>query len=262
MDTASHNATTHSHKRVLGIWTFAAVAYFAVCGGPFGIEAAVMQAGPLPCFIGFLVLPLIWSLPQALVTAELSTLLPDNGGYVLWVSHAFGDFSGWMCGLNGTVGSIIDLTLYPVIFADIINNAFVAHGAASFGTTYLLRFTLIVVGLIINVCGVSNIGILSMVISGGIMIPFFISFGAQFNVITSNAVAAVGQTAGVVDWSVFLSTILWSYTGWDSLVRIALLVFLCLFTFRVHTCDSKHEHAVLVRKASVSFVNACSGNEC
>ena len=31
---------------------------------------------------GFLVMPLVWSVPEALVTAELSTTFPSNSGFV------------------------------------------------------------------------------------------------------------------------------------------------------------------------------------
>eukprot|EP00966_Prymnesium_polylepis_P244202 5647378-Prymnesium_polylepis.1 len=37
---------------------------------------------------------LCYSVPQAMITAELSTAFPDNGGYSLWVQAAFGDFWG------------------------------------------------------------------------------------------------------------------------------------------------------------------------
>ncbi len=33
---------------------------------------------------------LTFSVPQAVITAELSTAFPDNGGYSLWVKAAFG----------------------------------------------------------------------------------------------------------------------------------------------------------------------------
>jgi amino acid transporter len=208
------------HKRVLGLWGFAAVAYFAVAGGPFGIEAAVMHAGPLPCFIGFLVLPIVWSLPQALMTAELATLLPDNGGYVLWVTHAFGDFAGWIAGLNGVIGSVIDLTLYPVLFGDIVVNSWMGPEKPNFGIIYALRLLLVIVGVLLNLRGVANVSIVSMIISFGIVIPFVISLFAQLPAV-SHGIHASGETAAILDWTAFLSTMLWSFTGWDSLGCIA-----------------------------------------
>ena len=50
--------------------------YFEVAGGPFGEEPAVQAAGPLLAILGFLIFPFIWSVPEALITAELSTAFP------------------------------------------------------------------------------------------------------------------------------------------------------------------------------------------
>lgn len=52
--------------------------YFEVAGGPFGEEPAVQAAGPLLAILGFLIFPFIWSVPEALITAELSTAFPGN----------------------------------------------------------------------------------------------------------------------------------------------------------------------------------------
>jgi amino acid transporter len=51
------------------------------------------------------------------MTAEMSSLISDNGGYVLWAQVAFGDFVAWVSGLNGSIASIFDLALYPALFA-------------------------------------------------------------------------------------------------------------------------------------------------
>ena len=37
--------------------------FYEVSGGPFGIEDSVGAAGPLLAIIGFLALPVIWSIP-------------------------------------------------------------------------------------------------------------------------------------------------------------------------------------------------------
>ena len=46
--------------------------------------------------LGFVILPLIWSVPEAMVTAELTTAFPENSGYVAWVTAAFGPYWGFM----------------------------------------------------------------------------------------------------------------------------------------------------------------------
>ena len=56
-----------------------------------------------------------YSLPQAAVTAELSTAFPDNGGYSLWVRAAFGDFWGVQQSYWSWVAGVVDNALYPVL---------------------------------------------------------------------------------------------------------------------------------------------------
>lgn len=51
-------------QRTVNVWRFAVLAYFLVCGGPFGIEIAVTAGGPLPTLLAFFVMPLLWSIPQ------------------------------------------------------------------------------------------------------------------------------------------------------------------------------------------------------
>lgn len=119
----------HAHKRVLGVLGFAALATQLVAGGPWGLELSVKEAGPGPVFLCFLLLPIVFSLPQALITAELSTLFDDNGGVVMWVRAAFGDFAAWIVGVNAVIGAIVDLALYPLLVSEYVGAAFVAQVA-------------------------------------------------------------------------------------------------------------------------------------
>ena len=50
--------------------------------GAMLLQDAVGSAGPLLAIVGFVVLPLIWSVPEAMITAELATAFPENSGYV------------------------------------------------------------------------------------------------------------------------------------------------------------------------------------
>lgn len=59
------------------------------------VQEAVSDGGPLLAILGFLILPLVWSVPEAMVTAELATAFPENSGYVAWVTAAFGPFWGF-----------------------------------------------------------------------------------------------------------------------------------------------------------------------
>ena len=64
--------------------------FFAVCGGDYGMEESVGAAGPTLSLLGIILLPWFWSLPIALMTAELGAMIPEAGGYVVWIHRAFG----------------------------------------------------------------------------------------------------------------------------------------------------------------------------
>ena len=49
-------------------------------------QDAVGAGGPLLAILGFCVLPIFWSIPEALVTAELATSFPEDSGYVAYAS--------------------------------------------------------------------------------------------------------------------------------------------------------------------------------
>lgn len=55
---------------------------------------------------------------QAVMTAEMSSLISDNGGYVVWAQAAFGDLMGWLSGVNGSLANLFDLALYPYLVAE------------------------------------------------------------------------------------------------------------------------------------------------
>src|SRR5450759_2528181 len=107
----------------LSMLPLVALIFFEVSGGPFGVEDSVKAGGPLFALLGFLVFPFVWSIPEALVTAELATTFPENGGYVVWISAAFGPFWGFQEGWWKWLSGIIDNALYPVLFLDYLKRA-------------------------------------------------------------------------------------------------------------------------------------------
>lgn len=68
------------HAQKLSAVALAVVVFYKVSGGPFGAEPAVQAAGPFYALVGFAVFPLLWSIPEALVTAELGSAYPEPAG--------------------------------------------------------------------------------------------------------------------------------------------------------------------------------------
>ena len=68
-------------SRKLTTLTLVAATFFIVSGGPFGLEELIGNAGYLRSIIVLLIVPIIWSIPTALMVSELSSAIPVDGGY-------------------------------------------------------------------------------------------------------------------------------------------------------------------------------------
>ena len=68
--------------------------------------------------IYLLVIPLFWSIPVSLVSAELTTAMPVEGGFYRWVRAGFGDFWGFLAGWWNWSASFLLGAVYAVQFSD------------------------------------------------------------------------------------------------------------------------------------------------
>ncbi|CAI0559825.1 unnamed protein product [Linum tenue] len=111
-------------KKLITLVPLIFLIYFEVAGGPYGEEPAVQAAGPFYALLGFLIFPFIWSIPEALITAELSTAFPGNGGFVLWAQRAFGPFCGSLMGSWKFLSGVINVAAFPVLCIDYVVKIF------------------------------------------------------------------------------------------------------------------------------------------
>lgn len=78
-----------SSPEKLGVVSLAVLVFYNVSGGPFGMETTVRAGGNLYALLGFLIMPFVWSLQEALMTAELGTTFVEASGGVAWVEGTF-----------------------------------------------------------------------------------------------------------------------------------------------------------------------------
>lgn len=191
--------------------------FYEVSGGPFGVEDSVGAAGPLLALVGFLVFPFIWSVPEALITAEMGTMFPENGGYVVWVSAALGEYWGFQQGWMKWLSGVIDNALYPVLFLDYFKSVvpLVGHGyprtLAVLILTGILTFMnyrgLTIVGWAAVLLGV--VSILPFVVMGLLAIPRMEP--SRWLVVDLHN----------VKWGLYLNTLFWNLNYWDSISTLA-----------------------------------------
>ena len=94
------------------------VGFFWVHGGIYGNEAMLMAGPPLYVFILLGIVPFVYSLPIALIVAELSSAFPEDGGYVVWVQEACGKRIGSHHAYWVWVIYVVDAAIYPVLVAN------------------------------------------------------------------------------------------------------------------------------------------------
>ena len=202
-------------RRELGFLPLVAVLFFNVSGGPYGIEDAVSSFGPGLTLLLLVVTPLVWSLPVSLAMAELSSALPEEGGYVAWVRRAFGPFWGFQAGWWSWINSFVDVAVYPALFADYLRHWW--PGMSSIERWLLaLAFVWILTGL--NLAGVRVTGWSAVALGAGALAPvavFTIVAGAQARQVPWLTLAAGGQglASGL---GLGVAVMMWNYSGWDT----------------------------------------------
>lgn len=191
--------------------------FYEVSGGPFGIEDSVKAAGPLIVILGFLILPLVWSVPEALITAEMGTMFPEDGGYVVWVTSALGPFWGFQQGWMKWLSGVIDNALYPVLFLDYLKSGIPALGG---GPPRTLMVLILTVGLTyMNYRGLAIVGWLAVFLGIFSLLPFF--FMGLVAIPKLEPSRWLVMDLNKVDWSLFLNTLFWNLNYWDSISTLA-----------------------------------------
>lgn len=219
-------------RRTVGTLQLAIIVFYSVSGGPFGIEEAVRSAGPFFCLVGFLIGPLVWSIPEAAMTAELGSAYPDASGGVVWVEEAFGARAGWCCGFLAFVSGATDTAIYPILFLDYVMqvvNTEDPHPWLQYAAVSIFAMVL----SYINYTGLPVVGNLSTVICALSMSPFIIAFllgvwkvephrwfqlpKASVDMVDDNSSSWMSRLSlsGIL-WRPFLNNLFWNLNSFDS----------------------------------------------
>jgi amino acid transporter len=84
-----------------------------VSGGPYGLEDIIGMAGFGRALLLLAIVPILWSLPTALMVGELASAIPDEGGFYVWAHRALGRFWGFQVAWLSLASSVFDMAIYP-----------------------------------------------------------------------------------------------------------------------------------------------------
>lgn len=208
-------------KKQLTLIPLIGIIYFTVSGGAFGLENVISGAGPELGLALLIITPLLWSVPIALVTAEMATMLPIDGGYYRWVYFGLGRFWGFQEGWWTWLYTFVDMAIYPVVFTTYLKYFF--PGMTGW-QQWLMNLVVIFTSLLINWRGAKSVGnsaiIAFIVVTAAFLLLSVIGIVKMTHVPWQPLVPGVekhlSETLGLG-----LSAVMWSYMGWDNVSTFA-----------------------------------------
>lgn len=223
-----------ARSRRLTLSALTCILFFITCGGPFGLEGLVAAVGPGWVVVLIIVTPLIWSLPIALMVAELATLMPEEGGYYVWVRETLGPFWGLQEAWWTISYSIILLASFSVLFASYLASfipalapgADMTHPGMTAVLKWLVAVFVIVTATAVNLRGARDVGR-----SAKISAAYILGAFALLVFIWLKHGPAPGTVVGIVSRDLAskhsgalllgLSIIAFNYSGWDNVSTFA-----------------------------------------
>jgi amino acid transporter len=190
-----------------------------VSGGTYGTEEIIHGAGYGRGILVLLFLPALWCLPTAFMIGELSSALPQEGGYYAWVRRGLGNFWGFQEAWLSLTASIFDMAIYPTLFVFYLKQMSPWFGVGNHGI-YAGLFV-VATCAILNLAGIRVVGITSLWLFFLLSAPFALivvmapfKMGALAEVHAAPAATGMGLLGGVL-------VAMWNYMGWDNASTIA-----------------------------------------
>jgi len=131
-----------------------------VSGGTYGTEEIIHGAGYGHGILILLFLPVLWCLPTAFMIGELSSALPQEGGYYAWVRRGMGNFWGFQEAWLSLAASIFDMAIYPTLFVFYLKQMSPWFGVGNHGI-YAGLFVVATCAAL-NLAGIRVVGITSL----------------------------------------------------------------------------------------------------
>ena len=194
------------------------IIFFSVSGGPYGLEEIVASVGPFTTLFLILFIPLIWTIPEVLIVAELSSTYPVKGGYYRWVEMGLGKFWGFMEGWWSILYSLIDLSLYPILFTMYFKILFPDIDNL---TLYIIEFSVIWLCALMNIYGIKSVSLSLSVFKLFILFAFliFIFLGFKYHSVNYSLILKSFRSQehfAPKNFLYGLSLAFWNFIGWDN----------------------------------------------
>jgi len=210
-----------SDHQGIGAWQVAVFAFSMSCAGPFGVEDCVRTAGVVWTCVGLLASSVLSVLPQIYMTAELSMITPlSNGGIISWAARAFGRTASMFAALNMLVYQVVDLATYATLCAGYADSG---GFSADLEMAKWAPFLVIAIGFVFNLLNLELACTLYAWLLAFVLLPIGIGVLCGLPHVGTAWAEIAGETKlpSKGDLNLFMSTLFWLSTGWDSMGNLA-----------------------------------------
>jgi amino acid transporter len=210
-------------KSKIGVLSVIGMFYALCCAGAYGIEEMIPEVGPGLTLLMLIILPFVWALPYSYICAELGSARPDEGGIMVWVKEALGEFwFGIMVFVNFIWGLVAN-TVYVVLAVGYLEK--IIPGGFSSTTSMLLKIAIVLIFFIINIIGIKEVSITSTILSVLVVIAFAIVAIVGFSHWNTNPIEPFMSDEYDGDWfrtiGAGLAIGMWMYSGFDQISTMA-----------------------------------------
>ncbi|GIQ83887.1 amino acid/polyamine transporter I, partial [Kipferlia bialata] len=156
----------------IGVAKLVGLTFFVVAAGPAGIESAVNAAGgALPALACMVLVPLVYCLPMALLSSELSSKYARTGGVIEWC-QTLGKNVGAVNGYLHFFYNIIDNALYPSCCCDYLSRIEPFQALSGGIPRVLFSLFLFCLSAVLNCMGLELVGTSALVFTTLVLLPF------------------------------------------------------------------------------------------
>jgi len=208
-------------KSKVGVFSVVGMFYAMCCAGAFGVEEMIPETGPGLTIIMLIVLPFVWALPYSYLCAELGSARPVEGGNIIWVKEALGEFWFGIMVLVNFIWGLVANTEYVVLAVSYLGQQVELNDYQA----YAIKVGLILVFFVINVLGIKEVSLTSTILSVAVLGAFIMVAVVGFGHMQVNPIEPI--MSDTYDGNVFMTVGaglgigIWMYSGFDEISLVA-----------------------------------------
>lgn len=201
------------------VFSIVCLIYCSVAAGAFGVEEMISGCGPGMTVIVLVGIALFWGIPDCFRMAELSSLMPEEGGLYYYAKKMFGEFWSFQVGWWAAASYYLCSATYVVLAVDYLSTIF----SFSDTTAIIIKLAIILFFTVINLMGLEEVSIMSIIFSVIIFIAFatvtVVGFAHwNYNPLEPMFVPEEGPLSSLASG---IGIGIWMYCGWGIVTYIA-----------------------------------------